>query len=470
MGKARKYLSIAGVAFALSLSSCSSDEETVITTGDNELVRITSTVRSRADQDYQASALNTSTKVGVFATSGASPILNGDNNEHTVASNGDLTTANAMHYPKGNDSKINIYAYAPYADGVDLSGSYDFSVATDQSTTAGYLQSDLVYASKENVAKTPTAVALAFDHKLSQLQVNIENEAGANLSGSSVKIVGTKTTASFTPATGIVGAASGSASDITAIANLGTGLQAYAIIIPQTIAAGTELVKIEVGGETYSAKLEQDVTFEGGKAYRFTVKLEEDLVGLKLGSTSINGWGSPIDLGTSNLEEENAENNVSEGDNNTTEDPTPDPEPGTEPDQDRIYAKFGTPEINGSYNSETNVYTWTSYENNQMLCFSFENGELANYNTFNFTFSENKKGRDLYRIQICLHFNDGEKAIVFSTDNANTYNMDMRTSGGMWDYNALKSHTLADVVGIYFQSEADKGFCTIKAEDMYISK
>ncbi|MBO6216966.1 MAG: hypothetical protein J6N73_04880, partial [Prevotella sp.] len=51
----------------------------------------------------------------------------------------------------------------------------------------------------------------------------------------------------------------------------------------------------------------------------------------------------------------------------------------------KLYATFGTPASNASYSAPT--YTWTGSTSNLMTVFEFANGELANYETLTFTFS-----------------------------------------------------------------------------------
>ena len=43
----------------------------------------------------------------------------------------------------------------------------------------------------------------------------------------------------------------------------------------------------------------------------------------------------------------------------------------------KLYATYGTPAGNGSFNSETGEYTWDNSSNNLMDLFTFGSGELA---------------------------------------------------------------------------------------------
>ena len=331
----------------------------------NTAISLTSQVQTRATADPQTTALSTSNTVGVFVTSGQATITNGNNNEHSVDATGALTTSNTMNYPSEDGTKVNIYAYAPYASGMALSSDNAFSVSTDQSADSGYLASDLVYASVADQASTESAVSLTFAHKLSQLQITIQNNAAIDLSDAVVSVTGTNIDASFNTQTGAVTAAeTANVKDIKA-ATINAATTVYAVVVPQTIAANTQLVKITTSSKVYVAKLATEATLAGGKAYKFTVNLGENTeVSITLGSTSIVAWGDPEDLGSTTMEEET-----------------------TPP----LYATFGAINNgntgNATWNSETNLYTWTGSTGNLMDCFTFNDGKLTNYSKLTFTLS-----------------------------------------------------------------------------------
>ena len=358
------FTGMASLAAAMALTACSQDEADIqpsaLTQGN--VISLTSQVAvTRAASDPQTSALSTSNKVGVFVTSGSSTITNGNNNEHSVGAAGVLTTSNTMNYPTEDGAKVNIYAYAPYASGMALSSDNNFSVSTDQSAESGYLASDLVYASKAEQASSETAVALNFAHKLSQLQITIQNDANVDLSSAVVTVTGTKIATTFNPSTGTVGTASGDATAIKA-ATISTAGTVYAIVVPQDIAANTELVKITTSDKTYIAKLTSAVTFAAGKAHSFTARIAPNEVELTLNASSITEWGSPTDFGSADMEEAGA---------------TP------------LEATISKPSsvTNATWDAASNTYSWTATNNNLIDLFTFSSGELANYNTLTFTLS-----------------------------------------------------------------------------------
>ena len=144
----------------------------------------------RATSDPQTTQLNTAVKVGAFGVAGDATITNGNNNQYSVEVNGDLSATAEMTWPATGD--VNIYAYAPYQEGWAYDTANSFSVATDQSTEAGYLASDLVYGTPTSnpVSQTEDAIALGFTHKLAKLNITIQKAEGAalDLTGGSVTI------------------------------------------------------------------------------------------------------------------------------------------------------------------------------------------------------------------------------------------------------------------------------------------
>ena len=54
----------------------------------------------------------------------------------------------------------------------------------------------------------------------------------------------------------------------------------------------------------------------------------------------------------------------------------------------KLYASYGTPASEGSWNNETQVYSWTQSYSNLMTIFTFPNGELADYTSLHLTTSD----------------------------------------------------------------------------------
>ena len=376
MDKNRLFLNIAALAAAAALTACSADEMDSSSGNplNGDVISLTSRVaQTRAASELQTNALNTATKVGVFGINGTSAVTNGENNQYSVTATGDLTADDKeMKWPVDGTAKVDIYAYAPYQSGwTAYDAANAFSVSADQSTDAGYLASDLLYASTKEVSKTSSAVVLAFSHKLVRINVKLTkgDECPYDVSKSAISISGTKLATTLNPSTGALGAASGDAADIKIgadVAITADGTTTYGVVVPQQLAAGTQFVKIVADGKILSAKLASAVTLEAGKAYNFSAEIgSSSEVALSLGSVTLTGWGTNNELEAGRVEE-------------------------VEPEPITLTATFGTPGGNASYSAPT--YTWTAGNSNLMTIFEFANGELANYHTLKFTFSNLSEG------------------------------------------------------------------------------
>lgn len=364
-------LGIAALLAANSMTSCSSDElesQRVQNAAQKISFTYNGGAGTRATSDPQAgTSVATGLNVGIFGVSSEeeTTMTNYINNNYVTAAGNAISIASGgadMTWPTASGATASIYAYAPYNDTWTLDGAMTFSVKADQSAEADYLASDLLYASAASQA-TGSTVNLAFSHKLSKMNVTISKTSDSNidLTNATVTITNTKTATTLNLTSGAIGEASGTATDIVAVTSLGESTTACAVIVPQTVSAGTELVKIEADGKTLIAKLGGNTTFESGNVYNFTVsvgKVDETspvtTTTLVLGSTSVVQW-TDNDLGSYSFP--------------------------------KAYATFGTPGSNATYSSETSTYGWSATNNNLMTCFEFSNGELVNYKTLVFKIS-----------------------------------------------------------------------------------
>ena len=395
------FMGMAALMAAVAFTACSSDETDLTQQVEQgRAINLTSQmVPTRAASELQTTAVSTQVKVGAFGVTGTNIISNGNNNQYTVESDATLSATQNMIWPDAT-STVNIYAYAPYQTGWTYNAANSFSVKTDQSADADYLASDLLY-DKASSTQTTEAIPLGFTHKLSRINVTVKksSEATATLNGASVYITNTCTATTLNPSTGELASTPSTVNNI----KIGTlsaeptaeGTTLYGITVPQQLAANTKLVKIVTAEETPKtlvAKLGSDATLQSGKSYNFTANVGSGMeVELTLGSVTLTGWGDSEDLGSATVEEE-------------------EPEPIT------LTATFQTPASNASYDAPT--YTWTGSTSNLMTVFEFANGELANYHTLKFTFTNLVDGPvrmgyyvDSNFTSFGSYYNAGEKTI-----------------------------------------------------------
>ncbi|MBQ8456666.1 MAG: fimbrillin family protein [Prevotella sp.] len=441
MKQKKIFIGLASLVAAVGFTACSSDDADFLQrSSTGKVISLTSAMGMRGTSDPQASQLSTSVHVGVFAvTNETTPALisNGNNNEHTVSGT-NLVTTSAMTWPTTEGTKVNFYAYAPYQSTWIYNTANTFSVATDQSDQSdndGYIASDLVYGipATNPVEETDAAIPLTFTHKMAQIAVTIKKQEGApDLTGATVTIANTKTETTFNPSTGEVPAeATGSttpdikAAELTAEPDATTGTTVYAAIAPQTISAGTALVKIvTAGNKTLIAKIGTDaITFESGKAYTFTVNVgtitaPETIVTLSLSSTAISEWNSQ-NLGAS----------------------------------DNLYAKFGSLPGGANCSYASPLYKWTNSSNNLIPIFENLTGKLDDYKSLVFTLN-NLSQNSTYR----FYFDGPNKEVIYKY-------------GGRYvvDLTSLNDITLSEVTQIRFGGKSTTGQCSIDETDIYLS-
>lgn len=423
----------------LTLCSCTADQPEAASSELTPINLFSYMAATRtANVSLQKTQIASGVEVGVFAKTGDTYITNGNNNKVTADGNGNFT-GTQLFFPS-DGSAVSVFAYAPYSstfDGKDVE-AVSFSVAQDQSTDAGYLKSDLLQAvptGTNSFTKDTPNVPLNFGHKLSKLTVKFTlGETDVNLNGATINILNTLPTTSLKVSDGTLGAASGSATTIKAVtfASDATTFLSSAVIVPQTVSAG-EFIQVVLSDKVLNAKLNNEVTFLSGKAYTYNVNISgggaEAKAEIELSST-VTDWDYVADELTGDV----------------TESEKPAAEPIT------LTATFGTPGNNASYSAPT--YTWTGSTSNLMTVFEFANGELANYHTLKFTFS---------------NLVDGPVRIGYYVGSTFTEIGNGYYSGGekTVDLTAL-GIDLSTVTKIAFGGRSNAGSCDILASDVIL--
>lgn len=230
----------------------------------------------------------------------------------TADGNGGLSGNTKMFFP---ESRKSADIYVLHTNAVWPGAAYPataitHTVAADQQTLAGYAASDLLYSRSANVARTSAVVGLTFYHLLSKVEVAVMPGNGLTASYiTGITIGGTKRDAAFTPdkataPSAIPITASGLASAIAissdVSANLSNPTYNAAVVVPQTLVAGTEFITVHLTTGYLVYRLPAETTFESGKkyVYKITANLAELVV-----TSSIVDW-SPADpvTGSATLE------------------------------------------------------------------------------------------------------------------------------------------------------------------------
>ena len=228
-----------------------------------------------------------------------------DNARYT--SNEELATwesSSAVYY-KDAETNIDLYAYYPYAHPESVN-NYLFEVERDQSGETeidGFAQSDFLWGKVENVAPSDSKIKLRFAHKLASVNVVLAEGTGfaagefAALS-KSVKVANTTRKAIIDLSTGAVTATGEVEREGIAMKATESGFRA--VVVPQTISAGTYLFYITIDGINYRYKYSKgDITYQQALQTNFTIYINKKRASgnyeLTLGGFEITDWTADID-------------------------------------------------------------------------------------------------------------------------------------------------------------------------------
>ncbi len=233
---------------------------------------------------------------GTLQTSGN----RGTNVKHTFDETANQWESAYDIYWKDNNTHIDVYGYYPYGTPDDVN-AYSFQVQKDQASTTGdmggYEASDFLWGKAGDVAPTEKVIRIPMRHRMSSPRITlVEGEGFANGEWAglekSVLVRNTKQNAIIDLATG----------NVTATGEVAaTGIIPYekdnvfrAIVVPQTISAGTVLFTITVDGTTYDFSREEAFTYTSGKMHNFTIEVnkrtETGDYTFNLAGESITAW------------------------------------------------------------------------------------------------------------------------------------------------------------------------------------
>ena len=209
--------------------------------------------------------------------------------EYTVTASTDFKSAtlsreNDPHYWTSRDP-ITVSAWWPF-DNADITQMPAVKVAEDQSKLADFQNSDFIAAENRKVEfNNPT---LEFTHRTARVAIELKPGTGfTSVDGATVSLV----------------SLSADNGNPTAIKTYNASGNTYeALTAPQTVAAGKQFIRVELGGGTFYFCPQNNVVLEAGSRYKYTVKV--NATGLTLEGCTIGEWadgggesGTAEDLG-----------------------------------------------------------------------------------------------------------------------------------------------------------------------------
>ena len=209
-------------------------------------------------------------------------------------------------YWKDNHTHIDVYGYYPYANPESIN-NYTFNVQRDQyNATAdgkmsGYEASDFLWGKLSDVAPTSAALRLLLRHRMSSacvkllkgegftdsewesidktvLATNLARKASINMTDGTVKVAGYVESSATIPSQ--------------------VNDEWRAIVVPQTVPAGTTLFSITIGGAPYKFAKNEALTYVSGKMMKFNIRVDKTegngKYRLTLVSESIAPWENDL--------------------------------------------------------------------------------------------------------------------------------------------------------------------------------
>ena len=282
----KKYLLIASALMAVAALSGCSDIEEAQTSGAPEAIRFTASIgryTKATDTSFEKGD-----KIGLYAGEPLNLV-----NIPLEYDNGVLKSAQTLHWAEGQTGKVAFRAYYPFFEEMESQPEVvPFSVRKDQSKHEDFTNSDLMFASAE-ASPSDESVKLVFDHLLSKLVLEIDNQSGDPVA--QVLVGGPLRASLVNRVTGAVGAATVNPEESEdeviykpLVEQSGNKTQCSLILPPQKADVG--VVVLTAGGRT-AAFMAKQADLVSGKMHKGVLTLKEIPVGDEVEFTlSVEEW------------------------------------------------------------------------------------------------------------------------------------------------------------------------------------
>ena len=347
-----------GAFSALVLTGCKSNDDNSEWMGSDGIV-FTSQIEGVTSRVSGAS-WDENDEVGIFMTTAEEEY---SNYKYLAKTDGSLVAdGQVLKYPASGESSF--IAYYPYT--TSLSGKIYAVNVSDQSDPK---KIDLLYSNNATGIQPNDQVVLRFQHKLSQIVLNIQKEGDLDINGMAIKVSGMNTTANFDLNDGTLTATDSKADFNMNVQTEGNTGTAEAIVIPAADLTGATLTFTLADGKNFAWTVdspEADESFKAGTKYIYTATISNTngQPAVEMGKATIEDW----------TEQAGGNINVDMGDGE-------DPQPGEE--FVALDAPFATGMDGFTIDEVSNEYSgdvWThdaSYH--QMKATAYDNSTKTNY-------------------------------------------------------------------------------------------
>jgi len=305
------YWKSIGLLFPLLLTGCS-DELSHLSPTDmdgRQKIELGATIDQVNDTRADESGFADQDRFGVFVVNydGDVPgqLTLTDNQANNVAftysADNNSWQASTDIYWRDNVTPADVYGYYPFNNGMGDVDAYRFEVEHDQSIAeegemGHYEASDLLWA-KASRALPGKKVSLTFNHILAGVKVTLQQ--GSGFDGDSWNKLTKTVTVDNTIRTASVDLSKGTAIpngelDRNVVMNTESGDTYRAVVVPQSVASGKNILSITIDGVSYQYKPSAGMTYTAGKLHNFTMKVDRKTDGsgysLTLVSEEITPW------------------------------------------------------------------------------------------------------------------------------------------------------------------------------------
>ena len=273
-----------GAFSALVLTGCKSNDDNSEWMGSDGIV-FTSQIEGVTSRVSGAS-WDENDEVGIFMTTAEEEY---SNYKYLAKTDGSLVAdGQVLKYPASGESSF--IAYYPYT--TSLSGKIYAVNVSDQSDPK---KIDLLYSNNATGIQPNEQVVLRFQHKLSQIVLNIQKEGDLDINGMAIKVSGMNTTANFDLNDGTLTATDSKADFNMNVQTEGNTGTAEAIVIPAADLTGATLTFTLADGKNFAWTVdspEADESFKAGTKYIYTATISNTngQPAVEMGKATIEDW------------------------------------------------------------------------------------------------------------------------------------------------------------------------------------
>lgn len=206
------------------------------------------------------------------------------------------------------DTPADIIGYYPFSSEIRDAKAYTFSIQkrqdinSSESEPGGYEASDFLWAKVQKAMPSDTRVDLTFSHIMAGVRVTLVEGSGFS-SGEwlsldkTVSVPNIKPTVNIDLENGSISEASGAKLAVTAYSN---GTDWRAVVAPQTVASGANVIDVTIDGVSYHLVKNEDITYSRGKLHSFTITVDKrsdnGTYSLSIKNEAITAWLDDVEF------------------------------------------------------------------------------------------------------------------------------------------------------------------------------